>query len=110
MTLTCTLPRAPPNPHPTRSVCGTLINFSADPDHRDELLRLSTPSRLLEVLERVVGGACGSELEVRRGAGRAGVSAGRCACSGMTEGVDRLVRAGGHAVRGVQGAVQHVHG
>lgn len=47
------------------SVCGTLINFSADVQQRTELLRLSTPAHLLDVLERVMGNECGTELEVR---------------------------------------------
>ena len=46
-------------------MCGTLINFSADVQHRHELMRLGTPGHLLEVLERVMSNECESELEVR---------------------------------------------
>jgi hypothetical protein len=50
----------------TCSVCGTLINFSADVHQRGELLRLGTPAHLLEVLERVMINECEAELEVRQ--------------------------------------------
>lgn len=60
------LPTLSPPPLPqTRSVCGTLINFSADPKHQAELQQLGTPSHLLEVLERVMGNECAADLEVR---------------------------------------------
>jgi len=46
------------------SVCGTLINFSADLAHKQELVSLAAPGRLVDVLERCLACEEPGEMEV----------------------------------------------
>lgn len=47
------------------SVCGTLINFSADASVKGELVSLGAPARLVDVLERCLAAEEPGDMEVR---------------------------------------------
>lgn len=58
---TCPAPAQPPVPC---SVCGTLINFSADSGRKGELAALGAPGKLVEVLGRCMGEEEPGDMEV----------------------------------------------